>query len=32
MSTLTQWLRKLPGVQDPLGGAQLDGSADLRWP
>jgi translocation and assembly module TamB len=30
MSTLTQWLRKLPGVKDPLGGAQLDGSADLQ--
>lgn len=29
MSTLTQWLRKLPGV-NPLGGAQLDGSADLQ--
>jgi translocation and assembly module TamB len=29
MSTLTQWLRKLPGVKDPLGGA-LDGSADLQ--
>lgn len=30
MSTLTQWLRKLPGVKDPLSGAQLDGSADLQ--
>lgn len=30
MSTLTQWLRKLPGSKDPLGGAQLDGSADLQ--
>lgn len=30
MSTLTQWLRKLPGVKDPLAGAQLDGSADLQ--
>ena len=30
MSTLTQWLRKLPGAKDPLGGAQLDGSADLQ--
>lgn len=30
MGTLTQWLRKLPGVKDPLGGAQLDGSADLQ--
>ena len=30
MSSLTQWLRKLPGIKDPLGGAQLDGSADLQ--
>ncbi len=30
MRTLTQWLSKLPGVKDPLGGAQLDGSADLQ--
>lgn len=30
MSMLTQWLRKLHGVKDPLGGAQLDGSADLQ--
>ncbi|MEG0051852.1 MAG: translocation/assembly module TamB domain-containing protein [Comamonas sp.] len=33
LTQLTQWLRKLPGVQDPLGGAQLDGTAgaELDW-
>lgn len=30
LSTLSQWLRKLPGIKDPLGGAQLDGRADLQ--
>ena len=30
LSTLAQWLRRLPGLKDPLGGAQLDGHADLQ--
>ncbi len=30
METLAQWLRKLPGVGDPLAGAQLHGKADAQ--
>ena len=30
LNTLAQWLRKLPGVKDPLGGARLDGSANAQ--
>ncbi|MEX8193382.1 translocation/assembly module TamB domain-containing protein [Comamonas guangdongensis] len=33
LETLAQWLRRLPGIADPLGGAQLEGSAraQLDW-
>ena len=30
LNTLAQWLRKLPGIKDPLGGARLDGSANAQ--
>ncbi|WP_280187851.1 translocation/assembly module TamB domain-containing protein [Delftia sp. PS-11] len=33
MTALTQWLRGLPGLKDPLAGALLEGQAqlDVRW-
>ncbi|QXZ09484.1 translocation/assembly module TamB domain-containing protein [Comamonas sp. Y33R10-2] len=30
LSSVSQWLRKLPGIKDPLAGAKLDGSAQLQ--